>query len=193
MFNQITLAGNLTRDIEVKYTQSGVMIASSAIATSRKYTQNGEKKEETCFIDVTFFGKTAEVANNWLRKGSKVLLVGRLKQDQWTAQDNSKRSKHHVIVETMTMIGCKNDSGQQSQQQQYQAQQQPQQYQQQAQAYQPQQQPAQQYQQQKAPTVEYQNAQGKPIPQQPQQYQQQAQQVPQQPNGIEITEDSIQF
>ena len=57
MFNQITLVGNLTRDIELKYTQSGAAIANTAIATSHKYTSNNQKKEEVCFVDLTAFGK----------------------------------------------------------------------------------------------------------------------------------------
>ncbi len=115
MFNKVVLVGNLTRDIELRYAQSGSAIANTAIATSRKFTQNGERKEEVCFIDITFFGRSAEVANQYLRRGSKILVEGRLKFDQWVAQDGSKRSKHSVIVETMQMLDSKadaaNDSG----------------------------------------------------------------------------------
>ncbi len=111
MYNKIILAGNLTRDIEIKYTSSGTAIASSAIATSRKFkSQTGEQKEEVLFVDITFFGRTAEVANQYLRKGSKVLVDGRLKLDQWTAQDGTKRSKHGVTVENLQMIGSKGDT-----------------------------------------------------------------------------------
>ena len=109
MFNKVVLVGNLTRDIELRYAQSGSAIANTAIATSRKFTQNGERKEEVCFIDITFFGRSAEVANQYLRRGSKILVEGRLKFDQWVAQDGSKRSKHSVIVETMQMLDSKND------------------------------------------------------------------------------------
>jgi len=136
MFNKIILAGNLTRDIELKYTQAGSAIANTAIATSRKFTSNGEKKEEVCFVDITFFGRSAEVANQYLHKGSKILVEGRLKLDQWTNQNGQKRSKHSVIVESMQMLGTKDDN-QQSQQQAYQA-----------------------------PTPTYQNAQGQPQTQQ---------------------------
>ena len=110
MFNKIILVGNLTRDIELRYAQSGSAIANTAIATSRKFTQNGERKEEVCFVDITFFGRSAEVANQYLRRGSKILVEGRLKFDQWVAQDGSKRSKHSVIVETMQMLDSKADS-----------------------------------------------------------------------------------
>ena len=113
MFNRIILAGNLTRDIEIKYTQAGAAIANTAIATSRKFkSQTGEQKEEVLFVDITFFGRTAEIANQYLKKGSKVLVEGRLKLDQWTAQDGSKRSKHSVTVESLQMLGHKDDANQ---------------------------------------------------------------------------------
>ena len=72
MFNKIVLVGNLTKDIELRYTQSGAAIGSSGIAVTRKFNVNGEKREETCFIDITFFGKQAEIANQYLNKGSKL-------------------------------------------------------------------------------------------------------------------------
>ena len=106
MYTKTIIAGNLTRDIQMRYTQSGAAIASTAIASTRKFKgQNGEPKEEVLFLDITFFGRTGEVANQYLRKGSKVLVDGRLKLDQWTAQDGSKRSKHSLVVETLTMLG----------------------------------------------------------------------------------------
>ena len=117
MFNKVVLVGNLSRDIEIRYAQSGSAIANTAIAVTRKFTQNGERKEEVCFIDITFFGRSAEVANQYLRKGSKVLIEGRLNFDQWVAQDGSKRSKHSVIVETMQMMDSKADAQQQEYQQ----------------------------------------------------------------------------
>jgi single-stranded DNA-binding protein len=112
MFNRIVLVGNLTKDIELRYTQSGAAIGSSGIAVTRKYTLNGEKREETCFIDITFFGKQAEIANQYLSKGSKLLVEGRLKFDQWTDNNGQNRSKHTVVVENMEMLG----GGQQSNQ-----------------------------------------------------------------------------
>jgi single-strand DNA-binding protein len=122
MYNKIILVGNLTRDIELKYTQSSTAVANTAIATSRKFTANGEKKEEVMFVDITFFGRSAEVANQYLRKGSKVLVEGRLILQQWEDQNNNKRSKHSVAVETMQMLDSKCDSQNQAppqQQQQY--------------------------------------------------------------------------
>ena len=105
MFNKIVLVGHLTRDIELRYTQSGAAIGSSGIAVTRKYTLNGEKREETCFIDITFFGKLSEIANQYLGKGSKLLVEGRLKFDQWTDNNGQNRSKHTVAVENMTRLG----------------------------------------------------------------------------------------
>ncbi|HFU74097.1 MAG TPA: single-stranded DNA-binding protein [Helicobacteraceae bacterium] len=110
MYNKVVLVGNLTRDIELRYSQSGMGIANTAIATSRKFTSNGEKKEEVMFIDITFFGRSAEVANQYLRKGSKILVEGRLNFDQWVDQNGGKRSKHSVTVETMQMLDSKADS-----------------------------------------------------------------------------------
>ena len=105
MFNRIVLVGNLTKDIDLRYTQSGAAIGSSGIAVTRKYTLNGEKREETCFVDITFFGKQAETANQYLSKGSKLLVEGRLKFDQWTDNNGQNRSKHAVAVENMEMLG----------------------------------------------------------------------------------------
>ncbi len=112
MYNKVVLVGHLTRDVEIRYAQgSGAAVGNVGIATSRKWkTQTGEQKDEVMFIDLTFFGRTAEIANQYLRKGSKVLVDGRLKLDQWTAQDGSKRSKHAIIVENLKMLDTKADS-----------------------------------------------------------------------------------
>ena len=110
MYNKIILAGNLTRDVEVRYTQGGSAIGNTGIATNRKFkSATGEQKEEVLFVDLTFFGRTAEIANQYLRKGSKVLVDGRLKLDQWTAQDGSKRSKHSVTVDSLQMLGSSDE------------------------------------------------------------------------------------
>lgn len=110
MFNKVILVGNCVRDIELRYSQSGSAIAKTAIATSRKFTVNGEKKEETCFVDITFFGRSGEIANQYLHKGSKILIEGRLSFEQWVDQTSGqKRSKHSVIVESMQMLDPKQD------------------------------------------------------------------------------------
>jgi single-strand DNA-binding protein len=114
MYNKIILVGNLTRDIELRYTQSGMAIAKTAIATNRKFKkQNGEQVDETMFIDITFFGRSGEIANQYLRKGSKVLIEGRLMLEQWTDQNGQKRSKHSVNVEEMKMLDSRADAQQQ--------------------------------------------------------------------------------
>ncbi len=111
MYNKVILVGNLTRDVEVRYSQSGSAIGKVGIATNRKWKdQSGEQKEEIMFVDLTFFGRTAEIANQYLRKGSKVLVEGRLVLEQWTAQDGSKRSKHSITVSEMKMLDSKGDN-----------------------------------------------------------------------------------
>lgn len=111
MYNKVVLVGNLTRDVEIRYSQSGSAIGNVGIAVNRRWkSQTGEQKDETMFIDLTFFGRTAEIANQYLRKGSKVLVDGRLVFQQWTAQDGSKRSKHAITVENLQMLDSKADS-----------------------------------------------------------------------------------
>ena len=184
MYNKVIMVGNLTRDIELRYSQSGMGIANTAIATSRKFTSNGEKKEEVCFVDITFFARSAEIANQYLRKGSKILVEGRLNFDQWVDQNGQKRSKHSVVVETMQMLDSKGDNQGANGGNSYQAPQGnvPQQNQQQAQSYQAPQQQQQSY--------------GQPAaPQQQQSYQAPAQQMPSsnQVPVIDIDEDEIPF
>jgi len=111
MYNKIVLVGNLTRDVEIRYSQSGSAIGNCGIAVNRKWkSQTGEQKSEVMFVDITFFGRTAEIANQYLRKGAKVLVDGRLSFDSWTAQDGQKRSKHSVIVENLQMLGGRDDN-----------------------------------------------------------------------------------
>ncbi len=106
MYNKAIMAGYLTRDIELRYFPSGGTVANSAIATNRRYKgDDGEMKEEVCFIDLSFFGRTAEIANQYLNKGSLVLVEGRLSYETWTDQTGGKRSRHKIQVEKMTMLG----------------------------------------------------------------------------------------
>ena len=108
MFNRVIMIGNLTRDIELRYLTNGSAVAKGAIATSYKYkTATGEQKDEVCFLDFNIFGRSAEVANQYLKKGSKVLLEGRLVLEQWTAQDGTTRNKHSLRVESMKMMDSK--------------------------------------------------------------------------------------
>ncbi len=111
MFNKVIIVGNLTRDIELKYAPSGTAIGSTGIASTRKFKGgDGQMKEEVLFVDITAFGRTAEVMNQYLRKGSKLLVEGRLKLDSWTDQNGGKRSKHSVTIENMTMLDSKGDN-----------------------------------------------------------------------------------
>ena len=115
MYNKTIMVGNLTRDIELKYLPSGSAVAKSSIASSYKYkSQTGEQKEEVCFLEFNMFGRSAEVANQYLRKGSKVLLEGRLVLEQWTAQDGSSRSRHSLRVEEMKMLDTKSSEDRQA-------------------------------------------------------------------------------
>ncbi len=108
MYNKVILAGNLTRDPELRYLPSGSAVCNTALATNRRYKkQDGSQGEEVCFIDITFFNRTAEIANQYLKRGSKVLVEGRLKLEQWTDQTGGKRSKHSITVETMQMLDTK--------------------------------------------------------------------------------------
>jgi len=112
MFNKTILVGNLTREIEMKFSASNLAIGHTDIATNRKFkNQMGVEKEEVMFMKITFFGRTAEVADQYLRKGSKVLVEGRLKLDQWTDQSGQKRSRHSLVVESMKMLDGKEDRG----------------------------------------------------------------------------------
>jgi len=111
MYNRVILVGNLTRDVEIRYTPSGSAIGKVGIATNRKFkAANGEQKEEVMFIDLTLFGRTAEIANQYLSKGRRVLVEGRLVLEQWTAQDGTKRSKHSVTVENLQMLDSRGDA-----------------------------------------------------------------------------------
>ena len=116
MFNKVILVGHLTRGIELRYTQSGAAIGSCGIAVTHKYTLNGEKREETCFIDITFFGKQAEIANQYLGKGSKLAVEGYLKFEQWQDNNGQNRSKHSIAVESMEMLGDAKQNNQSYQQ-----------------------------------------------------------------------------
>lgn len=108
--NKIILIGNTTRDIELRYLPDGKAIATTGIATTEKFKkQDGSMGENVLFVDITFFGRSAEVANQYLAKGSKVGICGKLKLDQWTDQQGVKRSKHSVTVESMEMLTPKQD------------------------------------------------------------------------------------
>ena len=106
MYNKVILVGNLTWDVELKYAPSGIAIAEFGLATNRKYKDNttNEIKEETMFINITVFGRSAEVANQYLRKGRRVLIEGRLVLNQWVDSSGQKRSKHSIVAESVKFL-----------------------------------------------------------------------------------------
>jgi single-strand DNA-binding protein len=112
-FNRVILLGNLTRDPEIKYTPKGTAIANIGLAVNRVYSNDqGEKQEETTFIDVELWGRTAEIAQEYLRKGKPVMIEGRLKLDTWDdKQTGQKRSKLRVVGETMQLLGGREGGG----------------------------------------------------------------------------------
>ena len=112
-FNKVILLGNLTRDPEVRYTPKGTAVTDLGLAVNRTYTaDNGEKREEVTFVDVTFWGRTAEVAGEYLKKGRPVFVEGRLQLDSWDDKTSGqKRSKLKVIGENMQMLGSPRGGG----------------------------------------------------------------------------------
>src|SRR3954452_10406173 len=110
-FNRVVLVGNLTRDPELRYIPSGTAVTEIGLAVNdRRKGANGEWIEETTFVDVTLWSRTAEIASEYLNKGSSVLIEGRLKLDTWE-KDGKKNSKLRVIGERMQMLGGKGPGG----------------------------------------------------------------------------------
>src|SRR6476646_9657791 len=112
-FNKVILLGNLTRVPEVRYTPKGTAVTELGMAVNRVYTaENGEKREETTFVDVTLWGRTAEIAGEYLRKGRPVFIEGRLQLDTWDdKQSGQKRSKLKVVGEGLQLLGAPRGSG----------------------------------------------------------------------------------
>ena len=106
-FNKVILAGNLTRDPEMKYTSKGTAVASFGLAVNRRWkSETGETREEVSFIDVDAFGKQAEVIAQYLKKGNPFLVEGRLKQDTWEDKNtHQKQSKLKVVLEGFSFLG----------------------------------------------------------------------------------------
>lgn len=114
-YNRVILVGNLTRDPEVRYTPSGTAVTDLGIAVNRSWTdrQTNERREETTFVDVTVWGRQAEVAGEYLAKGRQVLIEGRLQMDQWEDRETGqKRSRLRVVAENMVMLGSRADATQ---------------------------------------------------------------------------------
>lgn len=105
--NKVMLIGNLTRDPELRYTPKGNPVADITLAINRSFTlESGERREEATFVDVTLWGRQAEIANEYLRKGRPVFIEGRLQLDTWEdKQTGQKRSKLSVVAENMQFLG----------------------------------------------------------------------------------------
>jgi single-strand DNA-binding protein len=113
-FNRVILVGNLTRDPEVKYTTGGTAVSEISLAVNRTWFDKNanERKEETTFVEVTLWGRQAEVAGEYLAKGRPVLIEGRLQLDTWDDRETGKkRSKLRVVGENMQMLGSRGESG----------------------------------------------------------------------------------
>ena len=105
-YNRVIIVGNLTRDVELRYIPSGTAVTDITLAVNERIKRNDQWVEEANFFDVTMWGRTAEVAAEYLSKGSNVLVEGRLRQEKWE-QDGQKRSKVKVICDKMQMLGGK--------------------------------------------------------------------------------------
>lgn len=107
-YNKVLLMGNLTRDVELKYTQNNRAVARIGLAVNRRYRlESGEQREEVTFVDCDAWGRTAETMSKYLSKGRPVFIEGRLKLDQWEDQQGNKRSKLKVVVDNFQFIDSK--------------------------------------------------------------------------------------
>ena len=110
-YNRVILMGNVTRDIELRYTNSGMAVTEVGLAVNdRRKNAAGEWVDEANYFDITMFGRTAEIAAEYLSKGSPVFIDGNLKYDTWE-KDGQKRSKVHVICDRMQLIGPRSEGG----------------------------------------------------------------------------------
>lgn len=111
-FNQVILLGNLTRDVELRHTPSNQAVANIGLAMNRQYqTRDGERREETTFVDCEAWGRQAEVMAQYLSKGRPVFIQGRLKLDTWQDQQGQNRSKLKVVVENFQFVGGRDGGG----------------------------------------------------------------------------------
>jgi single-strand DNA-binding protein len=107
-FNRVILVGNLTRDPELRYIPSGTAVSEIGLAVNDRVKKGDQWVDETTFVDITLWGRTAEVANEYLSKGSNILIEGRLKLDSWE-KDGQKRSKLRVVADKMQMLGSRGE------------------------------------------------------------------------------------
>jgi len=106
--NSVLLVGRLVRDPESKQLQSGTTLTTFSLASGRSYTFNGEKRDETVFVDCTAWGKLGEIIVKFCSKGKQIAVRGRLKQDVWQGPDGKNRSKISVVIEDMQLLGSGN-------------------------------------------------------------------------------------
>lgn len=105
-FNQVILVGNLTRDIELRRTASGTAVTDMAMAVNDRVKRDGEWVDETTYVDITLWGRTAEVADEYLSKGSSALIAGRLKLDKWEDRETgNERTKLKVVADKLQLLG----------------------------------------------------------------------------------------
>jgi len=110
--NKVFLMGNLTKDPELRYTPNGSAVTDFGLAINRTYTSNGEKKEETCFVDINVWGKQAESTSKYLHKGSPAFIEGRLQLDQWEDKETGRaRSRLRVVAERIQFLGSPKGGG----------------------------------------------------------------------------------
>ncbi len=109
--NRVLLIGNLTRDPELRYTPKGTAVTEIGLAVNRVYSgEDGEKKEETTFVDVTLWARQAEIAGQYLKKGRPVFIEGRLQLDTWDdKQTGQKRSRLRVVAENLQLLGSRQE------------------------------------------------------------------------------------
>ncbi len=112
-FNKVILLGNLTRDVELRYTQSNQALGKFGMAINRRVPSQGggEPREQTCFVDLTVWGKQAEILSKYVSKGSPLFVEGRLEYSTWETQDGGKRNKLEVVVENFQFLGGRGQGG----------------------------------------------------------------------------------
>lgn len=110
-FNRVILMGNLTRDPELRYTPNGQAVADLRIAINRRSRgADGERRDNTTFVDVTAWGRQAEVINEYFTKGRPIFIEGRLQFDEWTSSDGQRRSKLRVVLEAFEFLSPRGES-----------------------------------------------------------------------------------
>lgn len=111
--NRVIIAGHMAKDPEIRYTPQGKAVCNFSIGVNRRYKgTDDQEKEEVSFFDIQCWGRTAEVAAEYLRKGRPVLIEGRLKQERWEAQDGGNRSKVVIVAESVQFLGSPKDQAQ---------------------------------------------------------------------------------